>query len=250
MKASPRGWKATQRRLYRIKGFTRTELFVVSIIVLGLSVWYLTILAKSKRDQDREICKSNLKALDQAYQNWLLDHDQYPWLVLPKDGGSNGKAKASEHYQAISDCVINPKLLLCPTAKRSRSLARDMRDLKDSNLSYSIGVDSRPFKESFSWGHSGNVNFIAADFNITDEGQPPPVGICGRAGGIKADQFNGKYGKEDTYKAIWGPGGHPIYGTVLLESGVVVDVDTNGLRRILSCSQDVGDESHILKPGP
>lgn len=225
----------------KAQAFTLVELIfvVATVVMLGLVACFMWQKEKQKRDHER--CKANLRSVGNAYQGWLNDSDyQLPWRVSQEKGGSLGKSKASEHYQVLSNHLSDPKILMCPTAcNRTRYPTGVWNTLKDSNVSYAIAVDAIT---------TGGLNFIAADFSIIDSTDLQGVGTCRRAGNIKVDKFDGKYGKDETYSAIWGPPGHQNSGEILFLDGSVYFADNVRLRRVLCLTQCTPDVSHILKP--
>lgn len=229
------------------KGFTLVELMALMAMSTLLVFTACLVLAKNRQKADQETCLANLNVLGNAYQSWSHDFaDQLPWQVSQAGGGSNGRPNAYQHYEVLSNYLSAPQVLVCPTTSATRFPAPKFSGLKDANVSYAVGVDARILPLGTSHGISHSI--VAADSNVTTAGKQSYEGICSRAGFIKADAFEGKYGRPDTYKAVWGAAGHPDFGQLLLIDGSVECANKIELRRMLSISQDIGDVSHLLKP--
>lgn len=243
--------RSREQRFRHAEGFTRIELVVAlgTLIILGLCV--LPALRTLRIRKDRTACVSNLYALGMSYHSYAGDSDnRLPWEVPMKERGSSGQGKASEHYRVLSNYINNPQILLCSTARMTRSPAQRMSLLVDSNVSYSLGVDTQYMIQSKYMEHPGNPGFTAADFDIENEGLPVTQNVCPKAGSIRIDEFKGDYGNPRTFTAKWGSACHPQFGLLLGGDGSVVVTDNQGLRYELSISQDVGNVCHILKPTP
>ena len=166
-------------------------------------------------------------------------------ISYPK-GGSNGRTTAAEHYSVMSNQLNAAKILACPTVEKWRPAAVSFGRLKDINISYGIGTDARVLMDGTGAqaNASGCQSFTTTDFDI----EGGDTATCNRAGKITVARFSGSYGQPDTYQASWSRTNHVNGGQMALVDGTVVIVDTIGLRRQLSLSQDVGNDSHTLIP--
>jgi len=118
-------------------------LFVIGILA-GL---LLPALAKAKQKAQLAVCENNLRQIGLAFRVWEGSHgNQYPFNVSTNAGGTrefsamgpDGFDKNSwMHFQAISNELLNPRLLICP-ADGSRMVAMDFDHIQPVNVSYII----------------------------------------------------------------------------------------------------------------
>jgi prepilin-type N-terminal cleavage/methylation domain-containing protein len=133
-------------------GFTLIELLVVTAIIAILAAMFLPVLARAKARARRTACINNLRQIGVSYSLWSDDHRQkYPWVVAPGEGGAMNVAVAWQQAQVISDYLITPKILHCPSDGQkvtatdfSTASPAGFPTLTNTALSYSFGTDASP----------------------------------------------------------------------------------------------------------
>ena len=145
-----------QRKLNRpnrLRAFTLIELLVVIAIIAILASLLLPALARAKARAQRIACVNNQKQIGLSFTMWGHDHeDKYPSVVDPLEGGAKGLTTVWEHFVTMSNELVTPKILHCPsdpgkqTATDFTTSASGLRTLQDAAVSYTIGTSAGPDK--------------------------------------------------------------------------------------------------------
>lgn len=149
-------------------GFTLVELLTVLAIIGILAALLLPSLGQAKARAHRVTCAQQLQQLGLAAHSFAHDHDgKFPPRVAPAAGGTQfvptaapsvgeNFAPAFRHLQALSNELVTPKILRCPTDDRV-AVGRFV-DLQSDNVSYFVAVNAE-------WGRPTSV--LAGDRNLT-----------------------------------------------------------------------------------
>ena len=136
------------------RAFTLVEMLVVIAIIAILGALLLPALTRGKQRAQRIQCIGNEKQLGIALQVFAHDHQgRFPTQVSKDDGGALEYVQAGETlggtafsfswrlFQPLANELVVPKVLVCP-ADLGRDPATTFSSIKNSNLSYTIGVNA------------------------------------------------------------------------------------------------------------
>ncbi len=134
----------------RTRAFTLVELLTVIAIIAILAALLLPVLDKSESRGKRVFCINNLSQVGLAFHSFSNDHSgKFPMALSTNDGGSLEYVEsgfnsgpmfytAFYHFQALSNELVFPRILTCPTDLRPA--ATNFPSLQNENLSYFVGV--------------------------------------------------------------------------------------------------------------
>jgi prepilin-type N-terminal cleavage/methylation domain-containing protein len=214
--------------------FTLIELLVVIAIIAILAALLLPALSQSKAKAQRIACVNNLRQIGIALQLWGEDHtSRFPWRTPAVDDGTQSLPEAWQHFQALTDEAVTPKILHCPSDKQRptandwSSAADGFASLKNNALSYFLGADCNL---GYTRMHAiGDRNVLGVDGNHCDTAL------------IAAGITNLK-----TNTARWSNELHEGAGNFALGDGSVHQLSQAGLVQHIA---QTGDQSNcILKP--
>jgi prepilin-type processing-associated H-X9-DG protein len=195
----------------------------------------LPALAKAKGRALRISCVNNLRNLGLGYRMWHDDNEnRFPWQLGITQGGTKTIINAWQHHYMISNEIVTPKLLFCPSDS-ARTKAFEWGEyvtLGDSAVSYFVGTEAsedRPFMHL-----AGDRNAIG-----NDNGSCPTAEILT---GITTLNPN------TTPNIDWGSDIHGKAGNMLMCDGSVQQLTVSGLKRHLVDTGDPNLSNCILKP--
>ena len=154
--------------------FTLLELLCVIAIIAILASLLLPALSHGRAKAQRIQCVSQLRQAALAFQGFAHDHEgKFPMQVPASAGGSlefvrNSDPRQGEfyfafqHFQALSNELVTPKVVVCPTD--TRLAAANFERLSNDNLSYFVGV-------SADFGRPNSI--LAGDRNLTNDWLAP-----------------------------------------------------------------------------
>src|SRR2546426_11502934 len=134
----------TIRNELRPAAFTLIEMLCVIAIIAILAALLLPALSQARARAQRIQCVSQLRAVGFAFHGFAHDHNgKFPMQVPASAGGSlefiqNPSRIGGElyfcscHFQALSNDLVTPKVVLCPTD--TRVPAANFAAFKNENL--------------------------------------------------------------------------------------------------------------------
>jgi hypothetical protein len=108
------------------RAFTRVELLALLTALAFLAALVLPALANTRPRSARVICANNLRQIGAAMHTWGNDHGDAPlFYVYPTNGGTRLHALDPNvwlHFSWISNELISPRILLCPSDSGSPAI--------------------------------------------------------------------------------------------------------------------------------
>jgi type II secretory pathway pseudopilin PulG len=191
---------------------------VVIAIIAILAALLLPALALAKAKARRTECVNDLKQFGTGGRGWANDNDgKFPWQVDMSLGGSKGATDWADHMRTLSNELVTPKILACPSHKGKVPITDWALLAGEDNVSYFFGLDAEESKPQ---------TILAGDSNIV-----------GGGGGL--DQFwNSFIGT--SIDATWENTVHVRKGNLCLADGSVQMVNTIELQSQISVALAAG----------
>jgi prepilin-type N-terminal cleavage/methylation domain-containing protein/prepilin-type processing-associated H-X9-DG protein len=152
------------------RAFSLIELLCVIAIISLLASLLLPVLAKGKAAARRIQCVGHLHQAGIAFHVFAHDHNSlFPMSVAIESGGSQEYTErartfqgnfyfAYRHFQALSNELTSPRLLVCPSDTRLN--AAGFPQLQNENVSYFVATTAK---------YDRPDDLLAGDRNVTND---------------------------------------------------------------------------------
>jgi hypothetical protein len=156
-------------------------MIVVVAVLAVIASLVFAALSAARRITVRINCTSQLKSIALAFRVWEGDNgDHYPMQAYTNELGAPLFAtalNAFRYFQAMSNELCNPLILICPADKKRTPATNFSLDFNGSHISYFIGLDAdERFPRRFLIGDSNMTNGITLKDGVMELGSNQPGG--------------------------------------------------------------------------
>ena len=226
--------------------FTLIELLVVIAIIAILASMLMPALAQAKSKAVRIQCVNQLRQVGFAMRDFANDHrDLSPSQVPIADGGARTRPSAWEHFAVLSNELVIPRILMCPSDKNRKpaeNFSGEPRGFtyatnRNQTLSYFVGTHAYSQQSQ---------TLLAGDRNITNG--LAQLESCG-----PADLSSGAMSLDPSRSSNikWTPPLHRNVGNICLADGSIF-MATQIKLRIHVVKDPIGGDpngrNHVLVP--
>jgi hypothetical protein len=206
------------------RALTLLEVLMLIAVLTIVAMLFVPLLLREKAKAQRIHCTHNLKQIGLAARVWEGQIVEFPMNVRGTNGGTmefTTGPNVWRHFQAMSNVLSTPKVLLCPADDSSRVAATNFTFFNNSNISYFIGLEA---------SDSNTESLLSGDRNLTNS---TPI----RNGILELTRND---------PAGWTAEIHKKIGNILLADGSVQQVSITSLRQSVENSGTL--TNHLQMP--
>jgi hypothetical protein len=149
------------------------------LLVVGAIIMPAIAKSRARHRGGRIMCAGSLKQIAISFRVWANDHDgKLPMQVSTNLGGSKefvGSGALYPHFLVASNELSTPKILICWWDEGRRQVTT-FAALKDTNISYFLGLDADPAVPG-AW--------LVGDRNLATNGTPLRTGLVNMPDGAR-----------------------------------------------------------------
>jgi hypothetical protein len=159
-----------RRFVRRNSAFTRLELVALLCVIAVVSVLFLPMLAQAKRKASRVACINNLKDIGLVHRIFATDNNDLFVFQIPIANGGTMEFTNNivPHFQALSNELSTPKILICPERNPRTIPATSFAVFAPSNTDYFIGLLA---------SQTNSASILAGETSFTINGAPHGHGL-------------------------------------------------------------------------
>jgi prepilin-type N-terminal cleavage/methylation domain-containing protein len=212
----------------RNHALTLVEVLVVIVVLAILAAVLLPKFGSHGEPAQRLPCVNNLKEIGLSYRIWAGDNnDKFPMQVSITNGGAMeliATGNVISCFQAISNELSTPKILICPEDSTKRTWATNFTtDFNNHKISYFVGVDAT--------NETNPQMFLSGDDNLAIDAIPVKSGLLELS---TNSSVTWNYPRHTSYKShFWTLANYKSVGYIGFADGSVEEATSDELENFL-----------------
>ena len=138
--------KISIHKEYKLRAFTRAELFMVLFMVFAFVFLIYSALILTKTTSKAQRCQANLRSVAYAFHRFYRQsRPDYSFRYSTNESGTQEYIKGADsyqHFRVLTNELEHPRLLVCPSDARKPAVS--IQSVTNENLSYFLNLDASP----------------------------------------------------------------------------------------------------------